>query len=289
MIKIREIIKEFIPPIILSKYRSSKSVSIRITKNEIWSGSFNSWEEAKSVSSGYESVNILERCKTALLKVKNEEVAYERDGVVFDEIEYSWGLLAGLQKVALENEGHLCVLDFGGSLGTSYYQNKEFLNSLNELKWCIVEQPHFVDCGKENFESDQLQFYNTIEECLTYNTPNVLILSGVLQYLQMPFKWIDNFLSFSFPYILIDRTAFVDASSDIITIHHVPEHIYSASYPHYFFNKPHFLNYFVQAGYYQISHFSNPADSSSNLANGDFIFWEGVLLKKNTNDRKNTS
>ena len=45
--------------------------------------------------------------------MKNGEAVYERDSVLFDEIQYSWGLLAGLQKAALENDGKLCVLDFG--------------------------------------------------------------------------------------------------------------------------------------------------------------------------------
>ena len=63
---------------------------------------------------------------TQAFKVKNGEAVYERDSVLFDEIQYSWGLLAGLEKAALEHDGKLCVLDFGGSLGSTYYQNKQF-------------------------------------------------------------------------------------------------------------------------------------------------------------------
>lgn len=39
---------------------------------------------------------ILQTVKNSLLKVKNAEIVYERDSVIFDEIEYSWQLLTGL-------------------------------------------------------------------------------------------------------------------------------------------------------------------------------------------------
>ena len=81
------------------------------------SGDYHSWDEALASSAGYDSEIILEKTRAALLKVKNGEAAYERDSVLFDEIEYAWPLLAGLMWVAARCQGTLNVLDFGGSLG----------------------------------------------------------------------------------------------------------------------------------------------------------------------------
>jgi len=53
-----------------------------------------------SASTGYDNDMILEKTRLALLKVKNGEAAYERDSVVFEDIQYAWPLLAGLLWVA---------------------------------------------------------------------------------------------------------------------------------------------------------------------------------------------
>ena len=241
-----------------------------------WSGNYKCWSEAIDQTSGYDSGAILEKCKSALSKVKNGEAVYERDSVLFDEVQYSWPLLAGLQRAALES-GKLCVLDFGGSLGSSYYQNMEFLNTIEELKWCIVEQKNFVDCGKMDFEDNQLKFYYTVEECIKEQNPNVLILSSVLQYLEKPYEWIAKFVALKIPYIIIDRTPFVNSPRDILTIQKVPEQIYKASYPAWFFNMDDFMKCFKQ--YVTLAAFNAHEGYIINLENGLTSTYKGFILK----------
>jgi putative methyltransferase (TIGR04325 family) len=103
-----------------------------------------------------------------------------------------------------------------------------------------------VDYGKELFEDDQLKFYSTIEECIAIHKPNVLLLSGVLQYLEKPYEWIEKFVGLGIPYIILDRTSFVESETDILTIQNVPESIYHASYPAWFFNESNFINQFKE-------------------------------------------
>lgn len=274
MAKIKKLIKAFVPPIMFSAIRP-----LRTSKEEnIWSGNYASWSEAEAKCTGYDAVSILEKVKNATLKVKNGEAVYERDSVLFDEIQYSWGLLAGLQKAALENHRKLCVLDFGGSLGSSYYQNKEFLSPLNELQWCIVEQAHFVNCGKAHFEDDHLKFYGTIEECLAKHRPNVLLISSVLQYLEKPYEWLEMFLELNIPYIIIDRTAFVDNQQDILTIQNVPEEIYKASYPAWFFGGK--LKRSLIEKRYSLIEFDNGFTAPTIINGVKKAFWQGIIIKK---------
>ena len=269
--------RTFIPPIFFSIIKNFKKNKQVPQKLGMWSGNYSSWEEAKKNCTGYDATNILEKCKNALLKVKNGEAVYERDSVLFDKIQYSWGLLAGLQKAASEKNNTLCVLDFGGSLGSTYYQNKEFLSSLKNIEWCIVEQPHFVDCGKQNFENEELKFYHSIEECFKKHKPNVLLLSSVLQYLKNPNEWIEKFNDLEVDYIIIDRTAFIEAENDILTIQNVPESIYKANYPAWFFNQEKIIKIFTN--FTIVAEIDNSFTGNA-LIHNKKAKWTGMILKK---------
>ena len=48
----------------------------------------------------------------ASLKVKNGVAAFERDSVLFDEIEYSWPVTAELMHGAARSGGRVHVVDF---------------------------------------------------------------------------------------------------------------------------------------------------------------------------------
>ncbi|MGZ3921922.1 MAG: methyltransferase, TIGR04325 family [Bacteroidia bacterium] len=270
----KNIIKALIPPVILT-FLKPKNAN---PQSEIWAGDYSSWAEAKKNCSGYDSEIILEKCKSSLLKVKNGEAVYERDSVIFNEIQYSWGLLAGLQNAALENNGNLCVLDFGGSLGSTYYQNKTFLNSVKNLKWCIVEQANFVDCGKKYFEDDTLKFYHTIEECMGKEKPNVLVLSSVMQYLDKPYEWLNTFLNLDIATIIFDRTAFVERENDLLTTQNEQEHIYNATYPAWFFGS-NFLKS-ITGKYKIIATFDNGFTRPICLNQKYKGYWKGIILKK---------
>jgi putative methyltransferase (TIGR04325 family) len=274
MVEIKRFLKAIIPPVLISIIRRFKKPMVQI---EIWSGDYKTWAEAKAYCTGYDSSIILEKCKTSLLKVKRGEAVYERDSVIFDELHYSWGLLAGLQKAALENNGKLCVLDFGGSLGSTYFQNREFLSSLKELQWCIVEQAHFVECGQKDFENDQLKFYYTVEECMENHNPNVLLLSSVLQYLEKPYQWLERLLSFRIPTVILDRTSFVENETDILTIQNVPSLIYEASYPAWFFGSN--TRKHIVDKYKYVIPFKGDVDTSTIINNTHQVYWGGLILK----------
>src|SRR4051794_32795642 len=85
------------------------------TAGSAWAGDYPSWSAARAASSGYDDGGVLERVKTAALAVKEGRAVYERDSVLFDEVQYSWPLLAGLMWIAARSRGRLEVLDFGGA------------------------------------------------------------------------------------------------------------------------------------------------------------------------------
>lgn len=222
-----------------------------VLKGYGWFGNFSTWNEAKARSIGYDSENILQTVSRALAKVKNGEAVYERDSVLFDKIEYSWELLSSLMWIAAQNKGHLNVIDFGGSLGSTYFQNKNFLDTLSNVCWNIVEQPSFVEEGKEKFENNILKFYYTIDECLSQagNTVDCVAFSSVLQYLDDPYTILNDVLRRNIPYVIVDRTGFTLKDKERITIQKVPASIYKALYPCRFFNEEEFKKVFYDGGY----------------------------------------
>jgi len=237
----KDLIKEYIPPVMLRKLTGLFYG---------WSGNYSSWEEAKKHSTGYDAASILNRVKDALLKVKNGETAAERDSIVFDKIIYSFPVLSALLWIAHHNNGEIRLVDFGGSLGSSYFQNKKFLEPLKKVSWNIVEQKHFVDCGKQHFQNEQLQFFESIEDCLKLQQADTILLSSVLQYIEKPYELLDYIIQQKFSYIIIDRTPFLLKGKDRITIQKVHPKIYKATYPCWFFNKEKFIRHFSE--YYDL-------------------------------------
>ncbi len=262
----RQLIKSLIPPIIVDTLRKLKFNKYG------WHGNYKNWEEAKKSSAGYDSDAILQKVRLSLLKVKNGEAVYERDSVIFDEIQYSWPLLSGLLLAASNAKGNLRVLDFGGSLGSTYYQNKKFLNQLDSVSWSVVEQKHFVDAGKKDFEDERLKFYYDVTACVKEQKPNVLVLSSVLQYIEKPYELMDEILKNDFEFIIIDRTPF--SKNKQIKLQIVPPSIYIASYPCWFFEEEEFLKLFEKYNFRVIENF-NASDGRTN----DYTF-KGFILEK---------
>jgi putative methyltransferase (TIGR04325 family) len=246
-------IKYFIPPAAYVCYD-------RFVKNMGYFGNYLTWQEADKDSLGYAADQILDQVKGALLKVKNGEAAYERDSVLFDEIQYSWPLLAGLLWISSRNGNRLNLLDFGGSLGSSYYQNRELLLHLNELSWNVVEQDKFVRCGREFFEDQKLKFYFTIEECMEACRIDAILLSGVLPYMEEPYKLLEQVRKQKIKYIVIDRTLTMDGDKDRLTVQHVPAKIYGARYPAWILGREKLLKMFEE-DYEMVMHFDALAGS----------------------------
>ena len=266
---IKSILKDFVPPFFV------KNISGLFYG---WSGNYSSWNEAVENSSGYDTGLILEKVKSALLKVKNREAVYERDSVIFDKIHYSFPLLAALSQAAMNNNGKLNVLDFGGSLGSSYFQNRNFFNTLAEFNWCIVEQAHFVKEGKLTFTDEHLQFFYDIPSCTACFKINILILCSVIQYLEDPVSFLKTLIENGFEYVFIDRTPVLLKGNDRITIQKVPENIYKAKYPCWFLNQQKILDCF--SGKYDLV-FEGREDASINISNAELKYFLFRLKKLN--------
>jgi putative methyltransferase (TIGR04325 family) len=243
-------------------------------------GDYATWEEAEEKSSGYSAELILEKVLAAAIKVKNGDAVYERDSVIFNHIEYSWPVTAALMWAAARKDGRLNVLDFGGSLGSSYFQNRLFLQSLPQVNWSVVEQSHYVEAGQKHIQYENLKFYKTIDECTDKHQPNVILLSSVLQYLPDPIDIVTKLTATKATLLIIDRTPFSSLDVDKILIQKVPSSIYSASYPMRVFSREKFLEK-VKCDWELITEIVNPDGNIKSTAGIEFTFQGMILELKN--------
>lgn len=248
----RALLKDLLPPVLVRLVRS-RTLSPNTPFD--FTGDHPSWAEAEAKCTGYNARDILEVTRTAALKVKRGEAAFERDSVVFPQLEFAFPLLAGLARAAATAGGRLRVLDFGGALGSSYFQSRPFLAGISEVSWSVVEQPAHVACGEAEFASDELKFFATAAECVRASQPNVLLLSSVVQYLREPYRTLDELCQLGLAHLIVDRTAFLPRARDRLTVQTVPECIYPASYPAWFFNEERFVQRLRDNGYRVLADF----------------------------------
>ena len=265
----RSLIKNCLPPIIYKKLKK-----IIIGKNRTYfTGEYKSWDDTLAHCKGYDDKDILNKVLNSTLKVKRGEVEYERDGILFDRIDPSWQVLAGIVWVAARNNGNLCVLDMGGSLGTTYFQNDRFLNDINLSSWNIVEQPHYVKAGRAHIQDEILRFYDSIENCLNECNPNVVLISNSLQYMPDPGAVLDSLSRIGSDAIIIDRTIINNSKSNKIYVQHATPLI-GGSYPCYTISEQWLINK-LKKNYYLVESFDShlfPESAKINSTLKGYIF-----------------
>jgi len=237
----KKVIKELIPPFLLKLIKKASGHEYGFF------GDFKTWKEAQKLSTGYDAEIILDKVRNSLLEVKAGRAIYERDSVLFDRIEYSWPLLAGLMLAASQNNNKLNVIDFGGSLGSTYFQNRKFLAGLSGLKWNIVEQNKIVEYGRRYFENESLKFFFNIDECFESNPDiSVIILSSVIHYVEKPYEVLQRLIESGVRYFIVDRTPLIREKNERIVIQKINPDIVVGCYPVWLLNKDKFVGAFLK-------------------------------------------
>lgn len=133
-------------------------------------------------------------------------------------------------KCALQNEDRKCrILDIGGSLGSTYFQNRKYLADVIKLEYVIAEQDNFVTYGKKNLENKTLRFIYSSDDFEKYGRFDIALLSASLQYIEQYKEIMIKLIKTKPRYIILDRIPISGRSR--ICIETVPERIYKSSYP----------------------------------------------------------
>ena len=248
--KLRSLLAQWSPPAVT---RLARSLERRVTgqaQQHKFEGLYSSWQEAAARSIGYDSPIIFEKTRAATLQVLKGEGAFEQDSVVFEHANYPLFLVSSLLHVATANGGRLSVMDFGGALGSSYHRCRPFLTAVRDLRWAVVEQPHYVKYGQAEMQTDVLRFHGVIEDCVRIEEPNVAVLSGVLAIVEDPYAIIDRIIAQRIDYVIVDRQALVPslmAEEERVCVETVPASIYEGSYPFWLLSEPRFREAWTRA------------------------------------------
>ena len=262
--KVKYIVKQLLPPIIINLVRKLLNPNSGGFKR-----GFKSWNHASSNSTTYNTSEVFQKTLNAARLVRDGKAAYERDSVLFDKVQYDWKLLSSLMLIAnIQNK--LNVVDFGGALGTSFIQNKKFLDILQiPKKWAVVEQSEFVRIGKSEFQTDTLVFLKSLSE-VNFDV-DVVLLGGSLCYIEHAYRVLDEIKNLSPKFILIVRTPFSDLSDDEISLQIVPKNIYDASYPIWTFSEPKLLAYFSD-NYFLFEQWEDDLQADKDAVAKGFLF-----------------
>ena len=261
-------IKKFFP-------KTFKKKINKILKREIKiKGSFNNWKEATSASGSYKNIEIFLRTKKSFLKVISGQAAYERDSVLFYDKKTNKPLITYLENLRKKAKSkYLKVLDFGGSFGSTYFQNKKELSNHTKFKWDVIEQKKIVDFVSKKIKLKNLRFYNSLNRYLNKNNPDLVIFSSVLHYLEFPEVILKKLIKKKIPYFLILKTPFYKNKSDI-KIQLNPKYIYNVNYPIRIFNNLRFKFFFRNKNY------SVTKLNWDNQIIDDIVFSSYVIKKK---------
>ena len=237
------------------------------------------WESATRTSSGYSDSDVIDAVRKASAQVRDGKVEFERDGVTFSKIQYAWPLLAGLLLSAARNDSTINMLDFGGALGSSYFQNRKYLRLLRAVNWMVVEQPEFASIGNNEFANEELTFHKTFEAACAHATPSIVLFGSSLQYLPDPYKQLRKASLSSASDLIIDRTPVHDGPRDLVVLQTVPKNIYDASYPAWIFSRQKLLS--TLAKHWTVLE-EFPSIGGKKATDRDTPFeWRGIHLVRN--------
>jgi len=270
---LRERFVKHVPPEIRSLVRRKLPIAA------LFDDSVLDWDAAVAASDGYASPEILERVLAGTKAVLAGEAAFERDSAVFASREYSWPVASALCLAAAQADRRLRVLDFGGSLGSTFFQHRLLLDQLGPVSWTVVEQPHFVRAGTELMPHGPIFFREDLEGSLDEVQPNLVLFGSSLQYLQDPTAALDLVAGSSALILVLDRLPVWQEESSRISIQKVPKRIYDASYPAWIFSESELLRLLTRD--WSIGATYDCLGGVSRTKRGSRVDWRGFLCWRN--------
>lgn len=267
----------------LTKYwrRFAPKAAVRILR--LWrhgprfKGDYSTWDEARGRCVGYDDQKIVDEIVAAARAVRAGIAPWERDGTLFEKPAVHRPLLDSLLDLAANEHQGMALIDFGGALGSTWWQHRMWLPPSQFHRWDIVEQTALVQHGRAEFNQPPLRFFSSLDEACRDGPPHAILFSSVLQYLPDPFDILREVNQRGFRYVVFDRTGFTNYGRHRLTIQSNGSIVRTARcYPCWFFNQSKLFGDCLPD--FQLCKEWQGFDCS-NLK--DTVFSGGVLIRKN--------
>jgi len=254
------------------------SYSFRVTK-DYYFGKYETYLEAKQFASGYDDERILKKAIYAAQLVSENKVLFERDGFLFHKYFYSNPIQIVLSMIGGSQKNYLNVVDYGGSLGSSYFQYQPLLHFFKKVSWRIIEQEKICRASLDIFKGGDLRFYSSLNECITDCNPNIdlMLFSSSLQYLEDPLSILSGASAVNSRYLVLDRISVSNDERDWVTIQYVRS-TYKASYPVWIFSERALLQSLSKV--WRLLYSENSLENQIEFYKGRKIQLKGYIFEK---------
>jgi putative methyltransferase (TIGR04325 family) len=242
----------------------------RLRKYARLEGPFASWAEAAERATGWHNPILTELALAAALKVKDGTAAFERDSRPHNRIIYSPTILTALLLAAARHR-RLNVVDFGGALGSNYYQHLKLIRALPDLpvSWNVVERPALAKLGVEQFQNSELRFHDDLAALRLDQA--VLMFTGSLQYVAGAFGLLENAVR-DFDIIALDRLYVSPAADHAPYVQHLdPRRFGAVTLPMWCFAKAALIAWFEARSFVLVEQFAFSRERQFELCGMLFI------------------
>ena len=106
---------------------------------------------------------IFQKTINSFEKVIKKKAKFERDSILFYENCPDKELISIIKKIYKKKKIIIC--DFGGSLASLYFQNKDYLDP-NKYQWHVLEQKKYVEYANKNININNLKFHTQFDYLL---------------------------------------------------------------------------------------------------------------------------
>lgn len=223
----------------------------------VFDGPLTSWAEAEALATGWESPAIVDKTLALSLKMRDGEIAFQQDTLVHERVTYSPTILAFLARASATGTP-LDIIDFGGSLGTNYYQNRAIIapaEARGSLKWRVVELPKTVALGRKHFANETLRFYDDWQSAADEAHDPKMLFTGSFQCVPDPLTLLDEVAGRHIPLIAFDRLLVSPAAAHEVYVQRPPARYYAATMPVWCFSRSAFEAEMAARGYDLIAEF----------------------------------
>ncbi len=180
------------------------------------------------------------------MKCALETRAQSGRATLHDPRAYPTGFALLQARLALGAAQPFHVLDFGGGLGEHYFSLKRWLGK--PLTWTVVETEPLVAAGSRHLTEDGLRFASDLLSVRDRNY-QVVLASGVLQYLPEPRLRLRELSELATPYLVLDRLPLMDVERDRLTIQKADPTLFRASFPAWFLSERAWRKTLADAGW----------------------------------------
>ncbi len=194
-------------------------------------GDYATWADARARATADDGGAQLARVRAAVRDVRSGRAAWDRDGVAFSTPAVHAPLVAALRAGAAAHGGRLDVVDFGGGLGSTWWQHRAALADFSPARWRVVERSGLVAAGRDEFTAPPLEFYESLADALETGPAATILLSSVLPYVEKPYELLAEVARAGFAEVILDRTPFIAGATDRIVVQHTPPALGGGSHP----------------------------------------------------------